>query len=145
LTAGLRAGDASRRSLEWDEIDEKMELLRRRLDTAVGPDDFSAVGLQCISVMRTVADRVFDSNRDLSPGEEMPGRDDVKARIGLFLSRVAPGRRGENMRTLVKTACAQANAVKHHRSASTLEAGFAADLAALVVSTLRALDEARDA
>jgi hypothetical protein len=61
----------------------------------------TALGLQCVKALTTIGHVVFDAARDVPPGEEEPGRDDAKKRIGYFLRRVAPGEKGENIRKIV--------------------------------------------
>jgi hypothetical protein len=118
-----------------------MRRLRKLFREAEDADAFNGVGLQCMKILTWLGRMVFDPSRDLPPGEVEPGIDDAKARIAFFVQRAAPGKNGENVRKLVNAAYAQANAAKHRHSATRIDAGVAANATALIVSTLRLLDE----
>lgn len=102
---------------------------------------YNGVGLQCVKILTFLGRMVFDPARDLPDGEDKPGIDDAKARIAFFVRRAAPGESGENIRKLVNATYAQANAAKHRHTATHIDAGVAANATALIVSTLRLLDE----
>jgi hypothetical protein len=125
----------------WPQIDDQMRRLRKLFREANDADAFNGVGLQCMKILTWLGRMVFDAARDLPAGEDEPGIDDAKARIAFFVQRAAPGKNGENVRKLVNAAYAQANAAKHRHSATRVDAGVAANATALIVSTLRLLDE----
>lgn len=127
----------------WVHIDQQSARLRRLWREADDADAYNAVGLQCMKVLTTLGHVVFDAERDLPAGEEEPGRDDAKKRIGHFLRRVAAGEKSENIRKIVNGAYGQANAAKHRHVATRADAGISANATLLIVSTLRLLaDEA---
>lgn len=131
---------------DWPAVDQQSARLRRLWREADDADAYNAVGLQSMKMLTTLGHVIFDSHRDLPAGEEEPGRDDAKRRIGFFLRRVASGDRGENIRKVVNGAYGQANAAKHRHLATRADAGIAANAALLVISTLRLLadeDEGR--
>lgn len=128
----------------WPQIDDQMRRLRKLFREAHDADAYNGVGLQCVKLLTFLGRTVFDPARDLPDGEDEPGIDDVKARIAFFVRRSAPGRSGENLRKLVNVAYAQANAAKHRHTATRVDAGVAANATALIVSTLRLLDENDD-
>jgi len=129
----------------WPQIDDQMRRLRKLFREARDADAYNGVGLQCVKILTFLGRMVFDPARDLPAGEDEPGIDDAKARIAFFVRRAAPGRSGENIRKLVNAAYAQANAAKHRHTATRIDAGAAANATALIVSTLRLLDEKDDA
>lgn len=129
----------------WVEVDARMGTLRRRVrdmdDTA---DDARAVGLQCVSVLEALGRAVFDPDRHLPQGEELPHPNDAKSRLGHFLTAVAgeqvkKGERFEHVRTLVRATWRQAQGVKHRDDPNRTDAGIAADSTALLVAILRRL------
>jgi hypothetical protein len=122
-----------------------MRRLRKLFREAHDADAYNGVGLQCVKILTFLGRMVFDPARDLPPGEDEPGIDDAKARIAFFVRRAAPGDSGENIRKLVNASYAQANAAKHRHTATRIDAGVAANATALIVSTLRLLDETNDA
>lgn len=125
----------------WPRIDDQMRRLRKLFREAHDADAYNGVGLQCVKILTFLGHMVFDPARDLPDGEDEPSIDDAKARIAFFVRRVAPGKSGENLRKLVNVAYAQANAAKHRHTATRVDAGVAANATALMVSTLRLLDE----
>lgn len=125
----------------WPQIDDQMRRLRKLFREAHDADAYNGVGLQCVKILTFLGRTVFDPARDLPDGEDEPGIDDAKARIAFFVRRSEPGRSGENLRKLVNVAYAQANAAKHRHTATRVDAGVAANATALIVSTLRLLDE----
>jgi hypothetical protein len=125
----------------WPQIDDQMRRLRKLFREADDADAFNGVGLQCMKILTWLGRMVFDAERDLPESEDEPGIDDAKARIAFFVRRAAPGKNGENIRKLVNAAYAQANAAKHRHNATRIDAGVAANATALIVSTLRLLDE----
>lgn len=125
----------------WPQIDAQMRRLRKLFREAHDADAYNGVGLQCVKILTSLGHLVFDPSRDLPDGEDEPGIDDAKARIAFFVRRVAPGKSGEHLRKLVTVAYAQANAAKHRHTATRIDAGVAANATALIVSTLRLLDE----
>jgi hypothetical protein len=129
----------------WPQIDDQMRRLRKLFREARDADAYNGVGLQCVKILTFLGRMLFDPARDLPGGEDEPGIDDAKARIAFFVRRAAPGHSGENIRKLVNAAYAQANAAKHRHTATRIDAGAAANATALIVSTLRLLDERDDA
>lgn len=127
----------------WAGMDQQCARLRR-LWREADPDAYNGVGLQCLKILTTLGHVVFDPARDLSPGDEEPGRDDAKKRISYFLRRVAAGEKRESIRKTVNGAYAQANAAKHRHVATRADAGIAANTTLLIVSTLHLLADEAD-
>ncbi len=123
----------------WSTIDAQVARLRRLWREADDADAYNGVGLQCVKVLTTLGQVVFDPKRDLPAGEEEPGPDDAKKRINFHVRRLAAGERAENVRKVVNASYAQANAAKHRHTATRTDAGVAANATVLIVSTLRLL------
>jgi hypothetical protein len=137
LAKGVGDGDPT----GWPHIDAQLQRLQRLFREAKDADAYNGVGLQCLKLLTSLGHVVFDAETDLPGGEEEPGADDAKARISYFVRRVVPGKEGENVRKLANVAYAQANTAKHRHTATRIDAGVAANAAALIVSTLRLLSE----
>lgn len=137
LAEGVGEGSAT----GWPQIDAQVARLRRLFREAEDADALNGVGLQCVKIITSLGHVVFDPERDLPAGQDEPGADDAKARIGYFVQRVVPGDKGENIRRMVNAAYAQANTAKHRHTATRIDAGVAANATALIVSTLRLLAE----
>ena len=123
----------------WADIDREISKLRWEFEKASEPGDFNAIGLRCARVLSILASTVFDPARHVADGIDPPGVADAKEQIACFLRSVAPGRRFENVRSLVKAAHAQANAVKHRPTAERVDAGVALAAIVLLAETLRLL------
>jgi hypothetical protein len=128
----------------WPQIDDQMRRLRKLFREARDADAYNGIGLQCVKILTFVGRLVFDPVRDLPEDESEPGIDDAKERIAFFVRRAAPGGSGETLRKLVNVSYAQANTAKHRHTATRIDAGVAANATALIVSTLRLLDEGDD-
>ena len=125
----------------WSVVDGQCTRLRQLWREADGADAYNAVGLQCVKILTTLGQVVFDPALDLEPGDEEPGPDDAKRRIACFLRRVAPGERAEHLRKIANGAYGQANAAKHRHAATRVDAGVAANATLLLVDTLRLLTD----
>lgn len=90
--------------------------------------------------------QLFDVTQHLPEGADEPGRDDAKARIGLFIDAAGFGRSGRytELRQLLRASHRLAEAVKHDSRPSRHHAGMAADATVLLVSLLRRVDELQD-
>jgi hypothetical protein len=118
-------------------VDRKMARLRQLVRTASTDDEFNAVGLQCLNVLKALGLEVFKPDDHLPEDEEMPKPDDSKRRLSLFLKAVAPGPQGERLRRLVRAAYDQAQEIKHRDHPTHSDMGVAADATAFVVSAVR--------
>lgn len=129
----------------WADVDAKLGTLRRRLrDADDSADDAKAVGLQCVSVLEALGRAVFDPERHLPEGEELPHPNDAKTRLGYFLTAVAgdavkKGERFEHVRTLIRATWRQAQSIKHRHDPNRTDTGIAADSTALLVAIVRRL------
>lgn len=144
-THELAKGVGGDEATSWPQIDAQLVRLQRLFREAKDGDAYNGVGLQCMKVLTSLGHVVFDASRDLPAGKEEPGRDDAKARIAYFLSRIVPGEQGEQIRKLVNAAYAQANTAKHRQTPTRIDAGVAANATALLISTLRLLSEEDEA
>jgi hypothetical protein len=139
---GLRERDAP--TIEptgWTAVDEAIQKLQEALRSAEDEEDFKAVGLSCLSALSLLGRTAFDAERHLPSDQNAPHADDANGRLGLFLSAVAPGRRFEHVRRLLRAAWDQAQAVKHRSRPDRTDAGIAVDAVVLLTSMIRRLSE----
>lgn len=120
----------------WPEIDRELSRLKRDFATALEPNDYQAVALRCLSILRLLADQLYDQSRHL-PGAVAPSPADVKARLDAFVQSVASGSRFEHVRKLTRDAYAQANAVKHRQNPGEVDAGVVVAATVLLAEMLR--------
>jgi hypothetical protein len=123
----------------WADVDAKMGKLRRRMREADDVDDFKALGLLCVSVIEALGRAAFDPGRHLPAAHDDPHPNAARERLGLFLTAVTPGKRFEEVRTLIRASWRQAEAVKHRNEPNRTDAGIAADATALLVAMVRRL------
>jgi hypothetical protein len=121
----------------WAEVDRAVTALRRRLADASTPNDFKAVGHECVTVMEALGRAAFDPGEHLPAGETEPSPNDAKARLGYVVSAVARGQRFANVRKIVDAAYAQGHGTKHRHNPDRLDAEVGADSVLLLVSMIR--------
>ncbi|MFI7531431.1 hypothetical protein [Nocardia salmonicida] len=127
----------------WARVDVEIQELRRRFQTATTPQDYRALGTNCVGVLEALSRIVYDSAVHLRNGEDVPSVDKTKMRIGRFIDDAAAGQDNEKIRGLLIKANDLAQSVKHSTS-SRRDAGIAADAVILLASMLRRLDEEPD-
>jgi hypothetical protein len=124
----------------WERIDHELTGLRRDFAVAVEPHDHQALALRCLAILRLLSDQLYEESM-CPEGSDVPGVADVKARIGQFVSAMAPGERFEHVRKLVRDAYAQANAVKHRQSPDRVDSGVAVTATILLAEMLRLISD----
>lgn len=125
----------------WPVVDEEIRELRRRFATAITPQDYRAIGTNCIGVLEALGETVFDAVKHLREGEAPPARDKTNIRIGKYVEHALPGKVNEDLRGLANKTAALAHHVKHAPTPTRREAGIASDAVILLANTLRRLDQ----
>lgn len=125
----------------WAAVDTEISELRRHFMGARTPQDYSAVGNDCVRVTEALSRQVYDATRHLRAGEEEPPVDKTKQRLGRFVEDAASGGDNERIRKLAVAAIEMAQSVKHSGTPTRREAGVAADAVILLANILRRLDE----
>jgi hypothetical protein len=121
----------------WAEVDRAVAVLRRRLAEASTPNDFKAVGHECVTVLEALGRAAFDPARHLPEGEKEPSPNDAKARLACVIREVARGPRFENVRKIVDATYDQGHKTKHRTNPDRLDAELGADAVLLLVSMIR--------
>ena len=137
---------AATRPTGWVPVDEHVAKLRARFRIARDAADYKAVGLLCATTLQILGRHVFQPTRHLPQGEPEPGADDAKRRIGFYVDAVTHGRGRTfaEIRKLVDPIARLAEAVKHAREPTRVEAGIAADATIQLVNLVRRLAELDD-
>lgn len=125
----------------WPAIDTEISALRRHFNTARTPQDYRAVGLDCVAVTEALSRTVYDPAKHLRAGEEEPPVANTKQRIGRFIEDTAPGPDNAALRKLARASIEFAQHVKHSATPTRREAGIAADAVIQLANLLRRLDE----
>lgn len=125
----------------WGAVDEEISELRRHFLAARTPQDYRAIGNDCVHVTEALSRQVYDAACHLRPGEEEPPADKTKQRIGRFAEDAAPGPDNAAIRKLANATIEMAQHVKHSATPTRREAGIAADAVIQLATILRRLDE----
>lgn len=62
----------------WAAVDEEISELRRHFLVARTPQDYRAIGNDCVHVTEALSRQVYDASRHLRSGEEEPPADKTK-------------------------------------------------------------------
>jgi hypothetical protein len=123
-------------SESWEHLEGRLIGLRAEFQRASEQDDFQDVGRRSREILIEVASLVF-SEEMVEAGEEVPGRNDSKARIDAFLKHAAAGSHYERLRKLLRAAYDLMQHVTHSKGITREEAFAAGQAAFLLVRTLR--------
>jgi hypothetical protein len=125
----------------WAAVDTEISELRRHFLSARTPQDYRAVGLDCVAVTEALSRQVYDPARHLREGEEEPPIGNTKQRLERFIEVAAPGSENAVLRRLARASIDYAQHVKHSATPTRREAGIAADAVIQLANVLRRLDE----
>jgi hypothetical protein len=141
LTSTLAQPASPRGRTGWSRVDEEIAELRRHFQNAMTPQDYRNVGNDCVIVTEALSRHVYDPERHLRPGEEVPPIGNTKQRIERYVDDAASGPDNAALRKLARAAIEMAQSVKHGSTPTRREAGIAADSVILLANLLRRLDE----
>jgi hypothetical protein len=141
LTSTLADPITARPTTGWGRVDEEIAELRRHFRTARTPQDYRAVGLDCVAVTEALSRHCYDPERHLRDGESEPPVANTKQRLERFVEDAAPGRANAEIRKMARAAIELAQAIKHQGTPSRRDAGIAADSVIQLANILRRLDE----
>jgi|GEM_PF-677847 len=132
---------ADQPNVDWPEVDNEIRELRRKYESAVTPQDFRALGTNCIGVLEAVGMMVYDPLLDLRGEEKSLAYDRIKDRLNRYIERRLPEDENEELRKVIKATIALANRLKHRTIPDALMAGIAADTTIYVTSMIRRLSD----
>ena len=111
--------------------------------TAETPQDYKAVGLDCVTITEALGRVVYNHARHTPAGEAEPHEGKTKLRLERYIEERLPGAESAELRKLTRAAIEMAEAVKHGRTPDRTKAGIAADAVILLANMLRRLEELR--
>lgn len=127
--------------LGWPEVDTEIGELRRHFRTAKTPQDYRAVGNDCVHVVEALSHKVYNHSEHGAEGEEEPSVAKTKLRLERFIEAKLPNSDNAEMRKFARATIELAHAVKHSGAPTRQEAGILADGVIILANMLRRLDE----
>ncbi len=125
----------------WSRVDAEINELRRHFGSARSEQDYRNIGNDCNAVLERLSEAVFDPERHLQEGEEVPPVANTKQRLGRFVDTAAAGSANSEVRKAARAVIELAQAVKHQSAPSRRDAGIAADSVILLANIMRRLAE----
>jgi hypothetical protein len=141
LDASLSEAVTAHERLGWPEVDAEVGELRRHFRSAKTPQDYRAVGNDCVHITEALSRQVYDRARDTPRGEDEPPVASTKLRLDRYIERRLPGSANAQLRKLARATIELAQATKHSSTPSRIEAGIVADSVILLANMLRRLEE----
>jgi hypothetical protein len=129
--------------LGWPEVDTEIGELRRHFRSARTPQDYRAVGNDCVHLTEALSRKVYVHAEHTPKGEEEPPVARTKVRLERYIESRLPGRENAEMRKYARSAIELAQAVKHRGAPTRTEAGVVADAVIALANMLRRLAEDR--
>ena len=130
--------------LGWTTIDQQIEQLRYRFQTASTTVDYKDVGNRCVGVLEELSRTLYRPEVHCAPDEKPPAVDKTGIRIGAYIDRRLKGPSNEELRGLVKKTSALSHKIKHSPTADRATAGIAADAVIMLANILRRLEDMRE-
>lgn len=128
-------------NLGWPSIDNEVTELRRRFRTAVSPQDFRAIGNDCVHIMEALSSQVYVHAEHGFPDEDEPPAGKTKLRLERFIDARLSGAAQAELRRFARSTVELAQAVKHRSAPTRTEAGIISDAVILLANMLRRLEE----
>ena len=125
----------------WSRVDAEINELRRHFASARSEQDYRNIGNDCTAVLERLSEAVFDPERHLQDGEDVPPIAHTKLRIGRFAEQAAAGSANSEVRKVARAVIELAHSVKHQSTPSRRDAGIAADSVIQLANILRRLAE----
>lgn len=139
--ASLAEATSPHDKLGWPQVDEELDELRRRFRTARSSQDYRDVGNRCVAALEAIGRVVFDAERHVRPGEEVPALDKSKNRIERYVEDSLAGKGNEKLRGVAKKVIELAHSVKHSNVTTRRESGIAADAVIMLAHILRRVEQ----
>jgi hypothetical protein len=136
--SATRVSDFGADEETWPTIETKMREMIDELEGATSLDDLQDVGRRCREITIAAADLVFDDSM-VPAGDELPGKNDAVARIGMYLDKYVAGPSNARLRGLLRKVMDLSQQVTHDGEVDRLQAFSAAQA---TVSLVRILQEA---
>ncbi|MHB8448865.1 MAG: hypothetical protein ACYDAQ_00095 [Mycobacteriales bacterium] len=99
--------------LGWPEVDTEVGELRRHFRTATTPQDYRAVGNDCVHLLEALSRKVYDHQLHGQKDEPEPPIANTKMRLERYVEARLPGPGNAEMRKFARSAIELAQAIKH--------------------------------
>lgn len=131
--------------LGWPQVDTEVGELRRHFRTASTPQDYRAVGNDCVHITEALSRQVYSHDKhrpDDAPSDEPePPVQNTKTRLDRYITASLPGSDNAAMRKFARASIELAQAVKHSGAPTRTEAGILADAVISLANMLRRIGE----
>lgn len=141
LDSTLAEAVSPRTALGWAAVDTELGELRRHFRSARSPQDYRAIGNDCVHVLEALSRQVYDHARHTPDGEEEPPVARTKLRLERYVQDRLAGAGEVEMRKYARATIELAQAVKHRGAPTRRDAGVTADAVIVLANMLRRLDE----
>lgn len=141
LDATLAEAVSPRERLGWPEVDTEIGELRRHFRTASTPQDYRAVGNDCVHITEALSRKVYDHEKHTPDGDPEPAVTQTKIRFDRYIAASLPGPENAALRKFARASIELAQAVKHSGTPTRTEAGILADAVIVLANMLRRLDD----
>ncbi len=125
----------------WSAVDTEISELRRHFRSARTPQDYRAVGNDCVAVTEALGRQVYQPALHLRPGETEPPAANTKQRLERFVEDAVPGADNAAVRKLARAVIELSQQIKHSSAPTRLEAGICADAVIQLANMLRRLSD----
>lgn len=141
LDSTLAIAVSSHDRLGWPEVDTEIGELRKHFRIGSTPQDYRAVGNDCVHITEALSRVVYRHAEHGEPGETEPPHTQTKLRLERYVMSRLPGSGNAELRKQVRSTIELAQAVKHQSAPDRVSAGIAADAVILLANMLRRLEE----
>ena len=123
----------------WPAVDTEIGELRRHFRGATTPQDYRAVGNDCVHLVEALSRQVYDHSLHTPGGEGEPPVQKTKLRIERYIEHAIAGPENKALRAFARGTIELSQGVKHSGSPTRTEAGITADAVILLANMLRRL------
>lgn len=141
LDASLLSAVSPHARVGWPEVDTEIGEMRKHFRTATTPQDYRAVGNDCVHVAEALSRKVYRHDIHTPAGEAEPPVQKTKLRLERYVEGRLPGTGNAELRKFARATIELAQGVKHSGTPTRAEAGIAADAVITLANMLRRLDE----
>lgn len=128
----------------WTRVDRNVDKINEALERAKNEEDFQGIGLLCREAIISLAQAVYDVDKDGAFDGVIPSDTDAKRMLDSFLSSRVTGKSNELQRKFAKAAFQLAVGLQHRRTASFKEAALCAEATRAIINTISIVEGKRD-
>jgi hypothetical protein len=128
----------------WPRVDRAVGEARQRLASARTEEQFQTVGLLCREILISLAQAVYDPERDATDDGVNPSDTDAKRMIAAYLTEVLTGSTNKVARQHTRAAYDLAVELQHRRTATFRQAALCLEATTSIVNVVAILSGRRD-